>query len=147
MIKAEIMNALNRCEPYVVPACCCGCPYNDCWDTKDECITQLHSDAFGLLKAQEPRVMSVQEVKQLKHGVLVAYEARGLRLGDDGKHHMTIVCHAAEFETIDSRGVIWFHGGIGIEGFKNYGRVFRVWTSLPTEEQRKEAKWSAGSKD
>lgn len=95
------------------------------------------------LKAQEPRVMSVQEVKQLKHGVLVAYEARGLRLGDDGKHHMTIVCHAAEFETIDSRGVIWFHGGIGIEGFKNYGRVFRVWTSLPTEEQRKEAKWSA----
>ena len=99
------------------------------------------NDAIALLKAQEPRVMSVQEVKQLKHGVLVAYEARGLRLGDDGKHHMTIVCHAAEFETIDSRGVIWFHGGIGIEGFKNYGRVFRVWTSRPTDEQREAAPW------
>lgn len=61
MTKAEIMNALNRCEPYVVPACCCGCPYDGCWDTKDECVTQLHSDAFALLKTQEPKPPIIKE--------------------------------------------------------------------------------------
>ena len=55
------MDALNRCEPYVIPECCGGCPYEGCWGTKEECITQLHADAYALLKAQEPRLMTLED--------------------------------------------------------------------------------------
>ena len=54
MTRELIMDALNRCEPYVIPECCRGCPYEGCWETKEECITQLHADTYALLKAQEP---------------------------------------------------------------------------------------------
>lgn len=53
MARELIMDALNRCESYVIPECCKGCPYEGCWGTKEECITQLHADTYALLKAQE----------------------------------------------------------------------------------------------
>ena len=54
MNRDEILNALNRCEPYVIPECCKGCPYDGCQDTKEECITQLHADAQTLISDSQP---------------------------------------------------------------------------------------------
>ncbi len=111
------------------------------------CSTQATADCIcrleeALEELTVPKVMTVQEVKQLKRGALVAYECKGLEFGEDGKHHTKIVCHAAEFETIDSRGVVWFHCGIGIEGLKNYGKTFRIWTSRPEDKRRADTPWS-----
>lgn len=102
-------------------------------------MRSLQCDILALLKAQEPRVMTLEEVKQLERGALIAYEAKGLELAEDGKNHFVIVCHAAEYNGMDSRGVIWFHGGIGIKGI--YGKTVRCWTSRPTDEQREATPW------
>ncbi len=75
MTKEAIMDALNRCEPYVIPECCGGCPYEGCWGTKEECITQLHADTYALLKAQEPVKPLKMEVEHVrKEPVVFSYQ-------------------------------------------------------------------------
>lgn len=130
--REKIIEGLQKCAALHQGFTCESCEY-----TEGDCAVD---DAIAMLKAQEPRVMTLEEVKQLERGALIAYEAKGLELAEDGKNHFVIVCHAAEYNGMDSRGVIWFHGGIGIKGI--YGKTVRCWTSRPTDEQREAAPWN-----
>lgn len=108
---------------------CAGCPYDD---GQDDCIARMAADALVLLKAQEPRVMKLEEVHEMswdycyleeeviKDNVLQKY---------CGKHRIKCIT----WPSIASC-VLTFGDGA-------YGKRWRCWTSRPTEEQIKVVKW------
>ena len=107
-----------------------GCPYENEGDDVG-CKYALHRDALALLKAQEPRVMTLEEVNALdwdycylEQERLPGKEYRGML----GKYIMTCVT----WPSITAAKISY--------GAENYGRTWRCWTSRPTEEQREAAK-------
>ena len=128
--------------------CCLANGHNNCpYKSTDEgidkvtsCTTYLMKDALALLKAQEPRVMTLEEIgnalkmpiwketksanKDLYTGWVLAYDIQkglgitGTRLG----------------MSEPSGRVVWYK-------LDDYGKTWRCWTSRPTDEQMKEAKW------
>ena len=89
-------------------------------------------DALALLKAQEPRVMTLEEVNALdwdycylEQERLPGKEYRGML----GKHIMTCVT----WPSITAAKIS--------QGKDNYGRTWRCWTSRPTDEQRMAVAW------
>jgi hypothetical protein len=104
---------------------CDSCPYDgkDCW-------TRLKRDALSLLKAQEPRVMTLEEAQKwveipLESRDPVFYEDRTLERAwwiwnaDDRRTYLPTII-----------------GGIG-----------RFWTSRPTDEQREATPWPEPPKE
>lgn len=112
---------------------CAGCPYPN----NGLCGDQLYRDALALLKAQEPRVMTLGEVKSF-HGILVWLEL------SFGAGHETVVV-PIEITGVGTGGIS-FH--FGNEDFRTYGCPvygWRYWTSCPTDEQRKMTPWETGT--
>lgn len=97
-------------------------------------INTYCSDALSLLKEQEPRVLTPEEIRS--GAVEVAWvEDRDkvevipgiwFRLSNEG-----------EDEAVD----IHIRDGFVGARLAVYGKLWRCWTSCPTEEQRKEAAW------
>ena len=103
---------------------------------------KLAIDVLALLKAQEPRVMTLDEIgnaletplwketkrahKDLYTGWVLAYDIQkglgitGTRLG----------------MSEPSGRVVWY-------GLDDYGKTWRCWTSEPTEEVRRATPWNA----
>lgn len=105
---------------------CMKCPYRD-----DGCETTLCNDAIALLKAQEPRVMTFQEIKD-SMGIPVWVEyadnenwnGYGVPTSDHKAYIMIYGANAYCAQYARSANVKW-----------------RCWTSRPSDEQRKAAKW------
>ena len=90
-------------------------------------------DALELLKAHEPRVMTLEEVKQAK-GRDVWLELSG-NIAED-------VLTAATIEGCGTGGICTRYESLKYTQYcvKPYG--WRCWTSRPTEEQREAVKWN-----
>ena len=80
------------------------------------CEGTLNRDALELLKAQEPRVLTLEEARTYE---VVWPEDKG-----EGELHPLIV----ENNMNDSK-------------YYKYGIHWRVWSAKPTDEQRKAVKW------
>ena len=98
---------------------CRGCPYNG----EDYCLAELQSDTLALLKEQEARVMSVEEIAE-----------RAACLDPDPIYVQWKTGAAA-----------WIASAIDIiAGAAKAGNYnFRAWTSRPTPDQMQETKWDA----
>lgn len=101
---------------------CCVRNFGDCGNCSyDEgrgncgCGKQLYADALALLKAQEPRLMTLDEAKSA-----FVIEYRSGKLKEAG---MTIL----DLDVDPANA--------------NYGVIYRVWTSRPTDEQREVTPW------
>lgn len=105
------------------------CPYND---RVDGCMGRLNRDALALLKAQEPRVMTLEEVKMLDRDY---YYLEAMR--SPGKELREIV-GAYGLECVTWPSITWARQTMGDRG---YGKTWRCWTSRPTDEQREAVKW------
>lgn len=118
---------------------CEDCPYKPL-KGEDRCAKSLKVDALNLLKAQEPRVLTLDEAREaalipiwfeakstnkyLPHGWMLAYMVQkgmgitGERLGmsdPSGRMH-------------------WFK-------LNDYGKTWRCWTSRPTDKQKETIAW------
>ena len=111
----------------------------DRWDIY-AALCDMVDDAIAMLKAQEPRVMTLEEIgnalkmplwketksahKDLYTGWVLAYDIQkgegitGTRLG----------------MSEPSGRVVWYR-------FDDYGKTWRCWTSRPTDEQREAIPW------
>lgn len=89
---------------------CEACPYGELSGL--ECERQLYRDAVELLKAQEPRVLTWEEVKKAE---VCWLETRGYE----------------PFATLEAD--TW--------NPEKYGKSYRCWNRMPTDEQRKAVKW------
>ena len=135
--REKVMWSLARCS-CGVPDACSDCCYDN-WPPRI-CVQHLTNDALTLLKAQEPRVMTLDEIhglinapmwretksrhKDLYNGWMLAYDIQkgmgitGVRLG---------MCDP-------SRHMCWCK-------LDDYGKTWRCWNAEPTDEQREAVKW------
>lgn len=122
------------------------CPHSECpyFTTygAGKCITAMCKDAADLLKAQEPRVMTLEEARNALHNEIVVWvevksdELYGLLCGVrmNGRSYFYM-------QNDDVLGVTDFDN---IEYSAAYGKLIRLWTSQPTDAQMRETPWRIG---
>ena len=113
---------------------CFACPYNDGIDESTDCKQRWADDALALLKAQEPRVMTLEELDDLRgRGQAVYYQDRDATVKSQDAFFVAVKC-----------GVAWFKGETYMfcKTTDGYDKVWRCWTSRPTDAQREATPWS-----
>lgn len=88
-----------------------------------------------LLEAQEPRVLTLDEVKASKGtDMYLEISARPVDVP-----YIT----AATLDGVGVKGVTFYHSSFAFLTYNRRYYGWRCWTSRPTEEQRKKVKWNA----
>ena len=138
MTKAEqewsLIESLVYCKgKRLTKKSCAGCPYAGAGCAIDATIAKL--------KAQEPRVMTLEEVLALKFDDVVYVEVVPTHA----------VLSAIVLDVIPKLpkigiGVVQFRyaptwNGINNADLSYYGKTWRCWTSRPTNEQREATAW------
>ena len=91
------------------------------------------SDAKRLLKEQEPRVMTLEEVENLPYGhVLIETDKNDPIRWLDALLFIKNINFSFDFITLEGKARL-----LGTE----YNREWRCWTARPTEEQRNSTPW------
>lgn len=111
---------------------CFACRYNDGIEDARQCRQNLADDILALLKAQEPRVMTLEEVKKLDSDY---YYLESMR--SPGKELREIV-GAYGLTCVTWPSITWARQTMGDSG---YGKTWRCWTSHPTDAQREATPW------
>ena len=129
MTKAEqelsLIEALEYCKKQRPSnKSCAGCPYAGLGCGIDAAIEKL--------KAQEPRVMTLEEVKMLDSDY---YYLESMR--SPGKELREIV-GAYNLTCVTWPSITWARQTMGDSG---YGKTWRCWTSRPDEKRRAETQW------
>lgn len=111
------------------------CPYR-----KDICYgtVGLMADALSLLKAQEPRVMTLEEIEDALDNV-VWLDIPGAENLADGFSLIMAYSSKNGFVLLDSP----FGDNPSQDRFEytDYNKTWRCWTARPTDEQREAVKW------
>lgn len=140
--REKVIKGLECCVtmPDIYPRCE-ECPYADADGTCAN-MNGLHRDALALLKAQEPRVMTLEEVVT-RRGEPVWFESKSGR---------TYNGYVLVYDVQEGLGITGVRVGITQPGHTTiwpskdiYGVKWRCWTSRPTDEQREATPWQTPS--
>lgn len=130
--KEKVIMALGRCRGTYSNVGCVGCNYQNEFLEMKDCIRHMNTDALALLKDQEPRVMTLEEVKAFGWDFCYLEEERL-----PGKEYRSI-CGDYALTCITWSCVT----SMRIQhGDDSYGKKWRCWSAKPTDEQRKAVKW------
>ena len=141
--REKVIKGLEHCSNKSF--CNDSCPYSSILRDPnfgiDECMTQLAHDALELLKEQEARVMTLEEVDE--------HSEREEKYSESEKQPVYVEYAndvnrpwARRWLTVDMLHSWLDHWETRIV----YGKDWRCWTFRPTEEQRKAAKWMSTKK-
>lgn len=104
---------------------CNLCPYKDMEDAcRPRTEGKLIADALALLKAQEPRVMTIQDIRKYDKDTMwfeTRFDGNLIQLTKDGIVALSFVAE--------------------LHKWNEHGKSWRCWTARPTDEQRKAVKW------
>lgn len=124
--------------------CCLANGHNNCpYESTDEgidkvtsCTTYLMRDALALLKAQQPRVMTLEEVMQHNN-------QDGCVWFEQPTYNAVaaFVMRDEDYTEIISPYILGEPINHGYMANKFYGKAWRCWTSRPTDEQREAEAW------
>ena len=135
MTREEVLTALALEIHSNGTGRCTGCPLGD----DPACTVTLAREALKLLKAQEPRVMTVEELCRAR-GKPAWFEARNGRLYTG----WVII-----YDVQTGLGITGTRVGVTEPGHVTiwpnvelYGQKWRCWTGEPTEEQRRATAWN-----
>ena len=131
--RKKVIKGLECCGYSRFMDKCQECPYDG-----KECFHRLKTDALALLKAQEPRLMTLDEAQTLRENDVVWLEDKGkpnIIPGIVRNRHLWP--HSATMVTNFMRG----DGCKVTAGDDDYGKRWRCWTSQPTDEQRAAEPW------
>ena len=113
---------------------CDDCPYdND--GIENPCQMGLMTDALALLKDQEPRVLTLEELRDVGQ-VWESSAPPYLWLDKNRSIYNTISFWCAWRDIYEM-----IHGRHDKYTDENYGSEWRCWTARPTEEQMRDTKW------
>ena len=117
---------------------CFSCPYNDGIDENVECKQKWADDALSLLKVQEARVMTLEEIEDALDNV-VWLDIPGAENLADGFSLIMAYSRKNGFVLLDSP----FGDNPSQDRFEytDYNKTWRCWTARPTDEQREAVKW------
>lgn len=97
---------------------------------------ELLRDALELLKAQEPRVMTLEEVGETFDDMWLEYNDRVYPATWGGTDYNR---NAVSYYV---HGYVRVGRGITLTlPIEDYGKTWRCWTARPTDEQREAVKW------
>ena len=113
---------------------CYECPY--CGD--NSCEIQLIANAISLLKEQEPRVLTLEELKTIGDKDAVYLETIVMNLGEPNVKPAIYQPDNSDDEYVCVVST-WFKSGFYSP--HNYLKSWRCWSSRPTDEQREAVKW------
>ena len=136
--REKVVKGLECCM--INPDMCdrTNCPYAGKSDESDYCDTKLIKDALALLKAQEPRVMTLEEVKSCENPVWLEWNYYFMK---------PALLHSEEIMTDDNRKAVTFLLFGDEEWYiyadDDYGKEIRCWTSRPDEKRRAETPWES----
>lgn len=126
MIDRE--KVIKGLECILWPLCICNeCPYGDV-RSEGMCKTQIVHDAIALLKAQEPRVMTEQEMRDAEPGAVIYCEQR-----DEVRTYLTPM--------IKYDDGVFENRFLGAVPEATQLPNIRFWSSKPTDEQRQSEPW------
>ena len=101
----------------------------------DDVFKQYAIDALELLKAQEPRVMTLEEAKGAEYCWLEQKSSKYIVIVDFVMSHSRVTGKtASEIRRLGNSRVYLLLD-------EEYGKDWRCWTSRPTDEQREAVKW------
>lgn len=135
--REKVIKGLECCriQQNEVPPICEACPYADeaCGTCED--MSGLLNDAYEMLKAQQPRVMTLEEVKQFVFGAPYIIETN--EPDNESRMMYGLYSHQGlegnfDFAVTDMRKRLFDI---------DYGKTWRCWTSIPTDDQREAEKW------
>lgn len=127
---------IERCICHVPDACKDCSKYGG--DNAIGCMEELLEDALELLKAQEPRLMTLEEVKELNWDYCYLEE----EVAKDKTLRAYIGKHRVKCVTWPSIATCTL-----TYGDDSYGKRWRCWTEKPTEEQREAMPWDEPPKE
>ena len=134
----KVIIALENCTDEIK---CRDCPWETC---ETFCLSvkvplDLAKAALSLLKEQEPRVMTLEELEDALDTVVWLDIPNTENLAD-GYSLIMAYSHKNGFILLDSP----FGDNPSQDRFeyKDYGITWRCWTFRPTDEQRKAVKWN-----
>lgn len=155
MTKAE--KVINGMAAHGKPMTCVNndgkvCPYF----SYDDCFQRLMDDAIELLKEQEPRVLTLEEMKSLSTANDDALYDRDmtfvwLEAAADGYINITRPTYSfhPEWGNEDDSFYVYYIGtdvGDRLESC-DYGKTWRCWTARPTDKQMEATPWSGLPKE
>lgn len=133
----KVMKAFENC---IRTPKCLDCHWETCEEPDCETVEiprNLACTVFAMLKAQEPRVLTLEEVRSACKTPML-FESKGtfrgekcfwcLNLGVSPSFHVRLMPAIGEQSTELSLAV--------------YGKVWRCWTAKPTPEQREAIPWN-----
>ena len=129
--REKVMLAVSHCLRSNDCSICEACPYNESNDYG--CRSRLRDDIVRLLKAQEPRVLALDEI----HSNMTVW------LEDVDKADVILAITESEFCALHGLCMCFIASdNRRIAPLKReYGIHWRAWTSEPTDEQKKAVKW------
>lgn len=133
--RDRVLDAFRNC---ITEPKCKDCPWTECETIGNSTIEIPRDLALAVMRelvTQEPRVMTLEEVRRFVYGSPYIIETN---LPDDEPRlmyglysHQGIVGNF-DFSIIDGRKSLFD---------ADYGKTWRCWTARPTDEQREAAKW------
>lgn len=98
-------------------------------------VQEKSAEIVDLLCVERPRLLTFDELKALSGTASTVYVERRAKTFYNETAFISV-------EKVYGENVI-FHGQKSIFGHvkRDYGKVWRCWTSQPTDNQRREAKW------
>jgi len=137
VIKGLEMHEKKRARAGVA---CLECPYAEAeGGTDDWCIRGLHRDILAMLKEQEPRLITLEEVKNHNNkDNCVWFELRDIVV-------IPVFTRQDRQETVIENPYILSDQTISHLYWKNidYCKKWRCWSLRPTDEQREAVTWDA----
>lgn len=139
--REKVIKGLTCCDGAAVHLGHCqeDCPYLGESERADKCVEKLHSDSLSLLKAQEPRVMTLEEVKGMKRLTICAVEQRSKVIKN------TFNAEYGGIVTLGNENFLDFGLYADTNRYRRteagYGKTWRCWTSRPMDEQREAVEW------
>lgn len=138
-VEEKVRNGLKCCttQPNQYGDCTSAdCPYKGV-----SCFQNLMDDALALLKAQEPRVMTLYEVAKMAadfSDCILWFEPKEI------DSDMWFMAYAQPVESNETDIDIYEFGNeVPIDANKNlYGKKWRCWTTRPTDAQREATQWN-----
>ena len=134
--REKVIKGLNSCSGS--DPCVNSCPYYDNCGNNYSCTSNLAKDALALLKEQEAKILTVNQLEDALDTVVWLETPVSENLADG---YSLIMAYSHKY------GYMFFDSPFGDNPsqdrleYSEYGKSWRCWNKRPTDEQRQAVKW------
>ena len=140
-----VIRGLEHCLNYDPDDMTCPdrCPYSNSYNLKATwCAGELMKDALALLKEDEPKILSIDEVKHI--GITksrIVFIDNRLEEKDNRQNPRAALLFLDNINDDRIRAVFFGDNDSYPHHFDEYEQSWRVWSNFPTNAQKMSAAW------